>query len=48
MEKKGKIIYGEMKMGIDRDYTPEELSQDVGKGLDQIGKSVKKLIPKKK
>ena len=48
MKKKGKSIYGEMKTGIDRDYTAEELKKGVGEGLGSIGKSVNKLIPKKK
>ena len=48
MKKKQKNIYGKMKVGIDRDYTAEELSKGVGEGLGSIGKSVKKLIPKKK
>ena len=48
MKKKRKNIYGKMKVGIDRDYTAEELSKGVGSGLGDIGKSVKKLVPKKK
>ena len=48
MEKKKKTIYGKMKVGIDRDYTAEELKKGVGSGLGDIGKSVNKLIPKKK
>lgn len=48
MKKKQKNIYGKMKVGIDRDYTADELSKGVGEGLGSINKSVKKLIPKKK
>ena len=47
-QKKQKNIYGEMKVGIDRDYTPDELTKGVGDGLGNIGKSVNKLVPKKK
>ena len=48
MKKKAKKIYGKLKVGLDKDYTSEELSKGVGEGLGDIGKSVKKLIPKKK
>ena len=48
MKKKQKNIFGKLKVGIDKDYTAEELSKGVGKGLGDIGKSVKKLVPKKK
>lgn len=48
MKKKQKNIYGKMKTGIDKDYTAKDLAKGVGEGLGDIGKSVKKLIPKKK
>ena len=48
MKKKEKGIYSKMKVGIDKDYTADELSKGVGSGLGDIGKSVKKLVPKRK
>lgn len=48
MKKKQKNIFGKLKTGLDKDYTPEELSKGVGEGLGNIGKSVNELIPKKK
>ncbi|MCK4526006.1 hypothetical protein KAW18_01440 [candidate division WOR-3 bacterium] len=48
MKKKQKNIFGKLKVGIDKDYTPEELSKGVGEGLGDIAKSAKELVPKKK
>jgi len=41
MKKKAKNKYGKLKVGIGRDYTPNDLTEGVSEGA-------KELVPKKK